>query len=52
MYLDENRDSNSFGPAEQHSINNERLFALTKAVKLRSEVIERKKNKIHKLVLL
>ena len=52
MYLNENRDSNSFGPAKQHSINNERLFALTKVIKSRSEVTERKKNKIRKLVLL
>ena len=52
MYLDEIRDFSSSEPAEQHSINNGRLFALTKAVKLRSEVTERKKNKIRKLVLL
>ena len=43
MYLDENRDSSSFGPAEQHSINNGRLFTLTKVVKLHPEVTVQKK---------
>ena len=43
MYPDENRDSSSFGPDEQLSINNGRLFTLTKVVKIRSEVMVQKK---------
>ena len=43
MYLEENRDSSSSGPVEQYLINNGRLFALTKVVKIRSEVTARKK---------
>ena len=54
MYLDENRDSNSFRPTEQHPINNKRLFALTKVVKNSKYALkpQNEKNKIHKLVLL
>ena len=40
MYLDENLVANSFLPAERLSINNERLFNLTKVIKICSEVIE------------
>ena len=36
MYLNENLVADSFKPAEQLSINNERLFTLAKVVKIRS----------------
>ena len=41
MNIDEKLYANSFGLAEQFSLNNGRRFPLTKVVKLCSEVIKR-----------
>ena len=42
LYLHENRDLSSSKPTEQHSINNEGRLSLTKVLKLRSKVTDRK----------
>jgi len=42
LYLHKNHDPSSSGPTEQLSINNQGRFSLTKVLKLRSKVMDRK----------
>ena len=52
MHHCETRVPNRSEPAEQLSINNQRRLSLTKVVKLRSEVLNRKKQKFREFVTL